>query len=645
MLNIRKLICVFSLFMSSLMVVGQTRIQKKANLKYDNLAYIDAIESYEALVENGISQDQIYKRLANANYQNSNYKESAKWYQLLFAMEDASYASEDLYKYAVSMRSNGGHEPVGVGMYKFSSLYGNEETEDQNSLIYLKKMNEQSGQYSLKELSINSEESDFAPSYYLQQLVFASTRDTGIIAKRINVWDKKSFLNLYANMVPKGNDDEQITLFSKDLRTKAHESSTAFTKDGTTVYFTRNNFHDGDFGRDKNGISRLKIFRADLVDNKWTNIISLPFNSDDYSVAHPALSADEKTLFFSSDMPGTIGSSDIFKVAINTDGTFAPPTNLGPHINTPARETFPHITPSNILYFASDGHPGLGGLDIFATELKVGKKLQIINLARPINSEQDDFSLIINESEKSGYFASNRTGGMGSDDIYGFMELAPVQFSCYTDIKGWVTDRESGKKMATAVITVMSLDNNKEYNIQNVQGNFQMNIDCDFDSLIFKVEEEGYESASITVGGGYKQVLDSIVVSLQKKTEPYKVGTDLFKVLNLDPIYFDSNSSNIKQLSYSDLDKIVQFLKENPQYKIQVRSHTDSRGSDTYNQWLSEKRAESTVQYFTTRGIEDYRVSGKGYGETQLLNECSNRVKCSTALHEINRRSEFIVVE
>lgn len=171
MLNIRKLICVFSLFMSSLMVVGQTRIQKKANLKYDNLAYIDAIESYEALVENGISQDQIYKRLANANYQNSNYKESAKWYQLLFAMEDASYASEDLYKYAVSMRSNGGHEPVGVGMYKFSSLYGNEETEDLNSLIYLKKMNEQSGQYSLKELSINSEESDFAPSYYLQQLV------------------------------------------------------------------------------------------------------------------------------------------------------------------------------------------------------------------------------------------------------------------------------------------------------------------------------------------------------------------------------------------------------------------------------------------------------------------------------------------
>lgn len=225
------------------------------------------------------------------------------------------------------------------------------------------------------------------------------------------------------------------------------------------------------------------------------------------------------------------------------------------------------------------------------------------------------------------------------------MELAPVQFSCYTDIKGWVTDRESGKKMATAVITVMSLDNNKEYNIQNVQGNFQMNIDCDFDSLIFKVEKEGYESASITVGGGYKQVLDSIVVSLQKKTEPYKVGTDLFKVLNLDPIYFDSNSSNIKQLSYSDLDKTVQFLKENPQYKIQVRSHTDSRGSDTYNQWLSEKRAESTVQYFTTRGIEDYRVSGKGYGETQLLNECSNRVKCSTALHEINRRSEFIVVE
>ncbi|WP_218616782.1 OmpA family protein [Arenibacter nanhaiticus] len=631
--------------MSSLIVVGQIRIQKKANLKYDNLAYIDAIESYEALVENGIAQDQIYKRLANANYQNANYQESAKWYQLLFAMEPTSYVGEDLYKYGVSLRSIGDFETSKIWMEKFSALYGTEETEDQNSLVYLKKINQQSGQYSLKELSINSEESDFAPSYYLQQLVFASTRDTGIIAKRINVWDKKSFLNLYANMVPKGNDDEQIKLFSKDLRTKAHESSTAFTKDGTTVYFTRNNFHDGDFGRDKSGISRLKILRADLVDNKWTNITSLPFNSDDYSVAHPALSADEKTLFFSSDMPGTIGSSDIFKVAINTDGTFGAPTNLGPHINTPARETFPHITPTNILYFASDGHPGLGGLDLFATELKVGKKLQIINLPRPINSEQDDFSLIINESEKSGYFASNRIGGMGSDDIYEFMELAPVQFSCYTDIKGWVTDRESGKKMATAVIKVMSLDNNKEYNIQNVQGNFQMNIDCDFDSLIFKVEEEGYESASITVSGGYKEVLDSIVVSLQKKTEPFKVGTDLFKVLNLNPIYFDSNSSNIKQLSYADLDKIVQFLKENPQYKIQVRSHSDSRGSDTYNQWLSEKRAESTVQYFTTRGIEDYRVSGKGFGETQLLNECSNRVKCSTALHEINRRSEFIVVE
>lgn len=645
MLNVRKLICVLSLLMTSLMALGQTRIQKKADLKYDNLAYIDAIESYEALVENGIAQDQIYKRLANANYQNANYKESAKWYQLLFAMEPTSYVGEDLYKYGVSLRSIGDFETSKIWMEKFSALYGTEETEGQNSLEYLKEMKERSGRYSLKELSINSKESDFAPSYYLQQLVFASARDTGIIAKRINVWDKKSFLNLYANMVPKGNDDAKIKLFSKDLRTKAHESSTAFTKDGTTVYFTRNNFEDGNFGRDKSGISRLKIFRANVVDNKWTNITSLPFNSDDYSVAHPTLSADEKTMYFSSDMPGTIGSSDIFEVTINTDGTFGTPTNLGPHINTPARETFPHITPSNILYFASDGHPGLGGLDLFATELKEGEKLQIINLAIPINSEQDDFSFIINESEKSGYFASNRTGGMGSDDIYKFMELAPVQFNCYTDIKGSVTDRESGEKLVTAVIKVMQLDNNEEYNIQNVQGNFRLNIDCDFGSLIFRVEEEGYESASITKSRGYIEGLDSIVISLKKKIEPLEVGTDLLKVLKLNPIYFDSNSSNIKQISYADLDKIVQFLKGNPQYKIQVRSHTDSRGSDAYNQWLSEKRAESTVLYFTTRGIEDYRVSGKGYGETQLLNDCSNRVKCSMVLHEINRRSEFIVVE
>ena len=240
--------------------------------------------------------------------------------------------------------------------------------------------------------------------------------------------------------------------YGKKLNTKFHESTPAYTKDGKTVYFTRNNFLDGKKGKDANKVTLLKIYKATLEEDKWINITALPFNSDSYQVAHPTLSADEKTLYFASDMPGTKGLSDLYKVDIKEDGSFGTPVNLGSDINTEGRETFPFITSDNELYFASDGHPGLGGLDIFITKLeKDGSFKQVHNVGESANSQYDDFALIINKTSKRGFLTSNRPG-VGNDDIYKFLETREIDWDCEQSLVGIVTDANTGAILLTVSI-------------------------------------------------------------------------------------------------------------------------------------------------------------------------------------------------
>ncbi|MGS0524655.1 TolB family protein [Zobellia nedashkovskayae] len=228
------------------------------------------------------------------------------------------------------------------------------------------------------------------------------------------------------------------------------------------------------FKRDKNGVSRLKIYRAFKKGDSWSEPEDLPFNNTNYSVAHPSLSSDGTKLYFASDMPGGKGASDIYVVTVLSDGTFGDPVNMGALVNTEEKETFPYIANSDILYFASNGHPGLGGLDIFKVDLN--KENKATNLGSPINSSEDDFSLVVDSSEEIGYFASNRKGGKGSDDIYG---LKRSDTDCFTFIEGNAYDKDSDKPLAETIVEALDYDGQKlAETVTASDGSYIIRIPC-----------------------------------------------------------------------------------------------------------------------------------------------------------------------
>ena len=629
-------------------ISAQDKKIKKADKDISDYAYADAIDSYEHLVKKGYSEEEIFKNLGDANYLNAKYVEASKWYGQMFALEDTTIEPEYMYRYAQSLKSTGEYAESNKLMDTFNATKKN-DLRSQNFLQkkdYLKEIEAASGRYDLKNLPFNSEASDFAPSFYDKALVFSTARDTGIAARNIHEWNNKSFLNLYKTTPTASGDFITAEKMSKTMNKKVHESSTAFTKDGNTVYFTRNNSKKGKFARDTEGISRLKIYRGTLQDGEWTDIIELPFNGDDHSTAHPTLSADETKLYFASDMEGSLGQSDIFMVTINSDGSFGTPSNLGKGINTESRETFPYITSDNTLYFASDGHPGLGGLDIFATDLSDMENSYIVNVGKPVNSEEDDFSFIINDETRKGFFASNREGGQGSDDIYGFIENEKLDLSCSTVVQGVVKDAETGAPLTGAKVFILKRSNELvAETISESDGSFVLEGDCkdgDYKLVASKEDYNGGEKMFAVAGAND---MTDVEITLEKTVTVAEVGTNLVQHLGLKPIYFDLDKAAIRPDASSTLERIMAYMNEYSQLKVQVQSHTDVTNSDAYNLALSEKRAKNTVAYLVANGVDSSRVSGVGFGESQLTNDCTTRESCTDERHQENRRSEIMVVE
>ncbi len=626
---------------------GQDKNEKKANEKFDNYAYADAIDTYEHLIEKGYDSEEIYKRLGNANYLNANYKKAAEWYGRLFAIENATIDAEYLYKYAQTLKSLEKYDASDQWMQKFEAAKAQDKRVMQfaKNTDYLEKIKEQSGRYDIKNLAINSSASDFAPSFYGTQLIFSTARDTGIVSRTTHLWNKKPFLNLFVSEPSESGDYTTSSKFSKVLNTKTHESSAVFTKDGNTVYFTRNNSKNRTFARDAEGVSRLKIYRANLQDGEWTNIVALPFNGDDYSVAHPALSPDETILYFSSDMPGTTGKSDIFSVSIGSDGNFGTPINLGETINTEGRETFPFVTEAKVLYFASDGHPGLGGLDVYATRLEDMDDLYIVNVGEPVNSIEDDFSYVINEETSKGFFASNRDGGKGSDDIYSFVQNTPPDLICNTLVSGIVKDQETAAPLEGAKVAIFNSESEVvAETISNADGTFNLEGDCKEDSYKLVVLKDEYDEGNEMFTTVNANDTEGIEVALERSIKRAAIGTDLVQFLEINPVYFDLDKSNIRPDAEQTLSKVIEYLAVFPDMYVQVQSHTDVRASTSYNERLSDRRAKETVAYLIAKGIDTSRISGKGFGESQLVNDCTTRDKCSDEQHQQNRRSEFIVI-
>ena len=623
---------------------SQERSVVPADNKYEQYEYIDAISIYEKVAEKGYKDEQLFQRLGNAYYFNANFEKAAKWYDALFLM-NKNQGPEYLYRYSQALKSKGDYNKANKILDQFEKTTENDLRAKlyQKHKNYLEEIKANSGRFNISDAGINSEYSDYGSSFLDDKLVFASARDTGGVSKNVFKWNNQSFTNLYTSKIGSDDNLETPKRFGNKINSKFHEATPVFTKDGKTMYFTRNNFLDGKRGKDSKNVTLLKIYKSTLVDGQWSNITELPFNSNQYSVAHPALSLDDATLYFASDMPGTLGQSDLFKVTINENGTFSTPENLGPKINTEGRETFPVISGDNELYFASDGRPGLGGLDIYVTRLDQNQNFgEIKNIGEPVNSPKDDFAFLINSETRKGFFTSNRDGGKGFDDIYKFTETKKL--ICEQSLAGVVKDKESGE-LLTGVIVSLFDENFKvlKESTTDSLGQYRFEVVCG-KTYYVRVEKENYETSEKGIAIADESNASKLDLELEKRIKPIGVGTDLAKTLNIPIIYFDLDKSFIRKDAMFELEKIIVVMNDFPKLKIDIRSHTDSRQTEKYNYALSDRRAKSTRDWLIKAGINASRLTAKGYGESQLVNHCADGVKCSELEHQANRRSEFVIL-
>lgn len=617
---------------------------KKADKQYAKYAYIDATQTYERVANKGYKSADMFQKLGNAYYFNADLTKAAKWYGELFAM-NTEVEPEYYFRYAQSLKAVGDYKKADEMML----LFNQKSSEDLRGKIfkdkqyYMDEIKANSGRYKIEDAGINSKYSDYGSAFSGNMLVFASSRDTGSFAQKKHKWTNQYFTGLYAAEQSSDGALGMADKYAKQINSKFHESTPVFSKDGKTMYFTRNNYNNGTKGKDANRITLLKIYKATMKDGVWQNVTELPFNSDSYSVAHPMLSPDEKTLYFASDMPGTKGQSDLWKVSINGDDSYGTPVNLGPGINTEGKETFPLVTDENELYFASDGHPGLGGLDIFMARMNAdGTFQEPMNIGAPANSPQDDFAYLIDTKTRKGFLSSNREGGMGYDDIYKFLETRKLV--CEQNLSGLVTDLETGEILPNTKVTLFDEKFNKLKEVVSDDKGFY-----DFGSVecgkvyYVRAEKEKYQTKEQRITISKQTGKTDLPIQLEKTVKPVTVGDDLAKAFGIKIIYFDLDKWNIRPDAALELEKILDVMKQYPEMKIDVRSHTDSRQTHKYNEKLSDRRAKSTIAWLVKNGVDANRLTGKGYGETQLVNRCADGVKCSEEEHQANRRSEFII--
>jgi outer membrane protein OmpA-like peptidoglycan-associated protein/tetratricopeptide (TPR) repeat protein len=633
----------FIAFNSFSQTVGK---EKKGNKDYEQYAYIDAIKTYERLYEKGYKSPDMLLKLGNSYYFKADLEKAAKYYDELYTTNPDQEA-EYYYRYSQSLRGIKEYKKADEMMLKFNAKSGNDSRAalfNQNK-DYLAEIKRNSGRFKLENAGINSKYSDYGTAFVDDKVVFCSARDTGNFSKRIHTWTGEYFTNLYSAKLAEDGSLSDVQKFGNKLNSKYHEDTPVFSKDGKTVYFTRNNYLDKR-GYDDGKVTLLKIYKANLDEKgKWENITPLPFNSDSYQTAHPTLSPDGKMMYFVSDMPGSLGKSDLYKVTISEDGTFGTPINLGKTINTEGRETYPFVTAKNELYFSSDGHPGLGGLDIFAAKIpEDGNFTNIQNIGEEANSPKDDFAFIINTDTKRGFLSSNRDGGEGNDDIYKFLETRELFIE--QAIFGVVTDAKTNEVLPNTKITLLDEKFNKIAETTTDEKGYYEFLKLEPNTKYYlRTEKPEYDVKEIPVITGKEDGRTEVNIELDKTAQPIPVGGDIADVFKINLIYFDLDKWNIRPDAAIDLAKVLDVLEQYPTMKIDIRSHTDSRASHAYNEKLSDRRAKSTMAWLVSKGISKDRLTAKGYGETQLVNKCADGVQCSEAEHQLNRRSQFIITE
>ncbi|WP_433836614.1 OmpA family protein [Flavobacterium anhuiense] len=709
MKNRKKLLVIIFVFLIQF-INAQDQELARAKRFFDKTYYSEAIILYQKLADERPSQE-VIKNLADSYFYTNDLIKAQRYYRLLVSSYSNNLDREYYFRYAQTLKATNSYDDANVNLKKYYAKSANaaDSVNFEKELKTLENVTAIGKRFEIKNLAINTPNSEFGAVKYKEDLVFAGVKlKPGLFDKKYK-WDNETYLNLVSIPLKNINSaDSTVHYFAKELKTGMHESNAVFTKDGKTMYFTRNNSKNGRKKKDDKKISNLQIFKAELVEGKWTNIASLPFNSPNYSVEHPALSADEKVLYFASDMPGSLGSFDIYSVNINK-GAFDTPKNLGPQINTDKREQFPYASADNKLYFSSDGLLGYGSLDVFVSEINGSEYSKPVNIGLPLNSNLDDFAFNIDSNTKEGFFASNREGGKGSDDIYQFKEIKDlIVEDCKQFIAGTITDIDTQLVLENATVLLQDSENKTLNTITtSADGKFSFTVACEASYKIaaFKenytnaskiltldktrdkvndgslalrsleaikkeekqiaenkrkqeiiIEEENKKKealAAIELKEKEKKAKEAAIVAAEvRKNEKVKEilaqEKDVVKdkdrlIIKTDPIYFDYDLWYIRKESKVILGRVVELMKKYPEMKIEIGSHTDSRGNEKYNADLSQKRANSTREFIIQSGIDSKRVSAKGYGESVPIIKCKTDESCSEEEHELNRRSEFVI--
>ncbi|PHR70454.1 MAG: flagellar motor protein MotB [Lutibacter sp.] len=644
MKNIKPLFIAFVLICSS--AIGQTVRQKRAEGLYNNFSFVKAIKHYQKLIDKDDNKGYALRKLGDTYIMLRMPEKALSIYKQV--VQQPNVPSKYYYYYAQVLRATGDYNESKVWMKKYKEQ-GNDD--DLRIKEFFKDGDLASGifnsfqTHTLSELNINTEFNEFGAVEFDDKLYFASSRDEGVSVKRLYSWDEQPLLDVYVTSKENGSV-ATTTRIEGDVNTIYHDGSVTFNPKGNKMYFSRSNYFQNKKIKDSKGTMQVGIYTAELIDGNWTNIKSTNLNNAKYLVYNPSLSKDGKKLYFASDMPKGYGGTDIYVSTVSSNGTLGAPKNLGDIVNTEGNETFPFIHDKDeTLYFSSDGHVGLGLMDVFASVRDENNEIvNVINLGEPINSKKDDIAYYLSEDSLKGYVSSNRKGGLGGDDIYAFARAKPIPPIPPLTLKGQVFNDVNNEPVAGAKV-VLTRKNGEEiaYFTTREDGSFEHLIDRDED-FVLNVSKEKYQDAEKDFNSFGLEKEEELVVDLNIGLKPIE---DVVLLANLDKIYFDLNKSFIRPDAAIELNKVVDLMvKEYPGMVIRLESHTDSRASNAYNSALSKRRAKSTYDYIISNGVDASRItSHEGFGETQLRNKCSNNVKCSEKEHQLNRRTEFIIIK
>jgi outer membrane protein OmpA-like peptidoglycan-associated protein len=565
--------------------------------------------------------------------------------------------------YAQMLLSNGKYLEAEKWFKEYSKVAPN-EYDKQKSLDFAKFCSQmdiiksEKPRFEIKLVTFNSEELDFSPFLTENGVFYCSNKKN--TKKKLNQkdpWTDQNFVNLYSVTDSSGKYSEGEVFFT-NIENKYHFGPACFSSDYKTIYFTKSNYFEKKRATDENYNTRLSVFYAEKTEKGWGNFKNLPFNSEDYSNCHPAVSAENEFIVFASDMPGGYGGMDLYIIEKN-DTFWSTPVNLGETINTVGNEVFPFFDSENTLYFSSTMHPGLGGLDVFKSEMVGDREWgKPQNIGIPINSTRDDFGFVLNTDQTKGYFSSNRNGT--DDNIY---EFTPLE---YTPIKktpemvpnklyicGTVINAKYKNPLSNAQVT---LTNRCTGDVQSILtdegGNFYFPLAdeaCEYDILGAKQKFEDKYMLISTVDTTFKDCYKVVVpLTFIETNTPDRLSGGIIleegMVLELYHVYFDLDKYKIRPDGFSDLVVLYELLKKYPEMVGELSGHTDCRNTHKYNETLSFNRAKAAREFLLNLGINENRILIAGYGETRLKNHCADGVKCSEEDHQRNRRVEFKVI-